>query len=206
MEFRKWASALVNKISFGNSANVTDFETSGTMVAKGEATCWDDFWFSVNNLRVNPATLKPDFSETEVEYLFDPSSTETIVGSRISEHRFKVAPSVWIPHVHWAQSAAGHVVWQLEYKMWGAGAPEPSWTTITNNTSSVFTYTSGTIQQISEFPPINMSSTSLAINVKIRLSRLGANVLDTYALDARFMGFDFHVPIDMLGSHEEYVK
>ena len=44
-----------------------------------ETFVWDDFDFSVNNLRINPNTAKPDYNEIEGEYLFDDSTTETVI-------------------------------------------------------------------------------------------------------------------------------
>ena len=167
---------------------------------------WDDFDFPVSGLRVNPATSKPDYDQDEDEFLFDASSTERVQGAKISLHAFKLDAEEWRPHVHWVQENSGNVVWQLEYKLWPAGEAEPDWVTITT-IAKEFTYTSGSIHQISAFTPIDVSSYySTAIEVKIRVSRLGANAADTYTGDARFMGFDFHVPIDRFGSEEEYTK
>lgn len=169
---------------------------------------WDDFPFSVTNTRVNPTTSKPDYDFTNGEYLFDAASTETIIGSNITKHKFKkgVSGLEWRPHIHWAQSAAGTVVWQLEYQLWNIRETEPSFTTIQSN-GVVETYSSGTIHQISTFPAIDVSSIdTTACIVTIRVSRLGADASDTYAVDARFKGFDFHVPIDQIGSRQEFIK
>lgn len=184
--------------------NIAQIDSS---VKKGKQDIyWDDFDFNVSSLLVNPATSKPDYDQVENEYLFSDSSTESVIGSKISRHEFKLQADEWRPHVHWAQSNSGDVVWQLEYKIWPASSVEPSWVTITT-TATEFTYTSGVIHQISTFPPIVMSAyDSTAMEVKVRISRLGADASDTYTGDARFMGFDFHVPIDRFGSEQEYVK
>jgi len=86
---------------------------------------YDDFDFNITNLRINPATLKPDFDYVEGEYLFDAATTETVIGSKITKHEFKVGTGVagsniWYPHVHWVQSNSGNVLWGLEYKIWQA--------------------------------------------------------------------------------------
>jgi len=169
---------------------------------------WDDFDFSVNNLRINPSTSKPDFNYNEAEYLFDAASTETVVGAKISKHAYKTQAAEWRPHIHWAQSNAGVVKWQLEYKIWAANTAEPASFSTIVATVPEFAYTTGTIHQITEFSPVNMSSyTSAALYVKVKISRLGGDVADTYTGDARFMGFDFHVPIDQpRGSRDEFTK
>jgi len=169
---------------------------------------WDDFDFNVNNLRINPSTSKPDFDYMEGEFLFDPDTTETVVGNKITKHAYKVGAVFWKPHIHWAQSNSGNVVWQLEYKMWAANTNEPAaYTTITTILKE-FTYTSGILHQISPFADVSMAAyNSVAIHVKVRVSRLGADVADTYSGDVRFLGFDFHVPIDQpTGSRDVYTK
>lgn len=171
---------------------------------------YDDFAFSVTNLTQQGANTKPDKDLLESEWLFDSSSVETLIGSKISQHEFKIGPGVvWYPHVHWAQSELGKVVWQLQYKIWAANTLEPAWTTINNiGIDDEFTYTTGVLHQISELPEIDMSPyESTALEVKIRFSRLGNDAADNYSPDARFMGFDFHVPKDQpRGSRQVFIK
>lgn len=196
-------------ISKGGSELDRDLREGLDNEPKGSAG-FDDFDFSVGNLRINPATSKPDYDYNEGEYLFDPATTETVVGTKITKHKFKVGAGViWRPHVHWIQSQAGVVVWQLEYKMWAANTLEPAWTTV--NTIGIdpeFAYASGALHQIQHFPDIDMSSnTSAAVYTKVRISRLGGDAADTYAVDARLMGFDFHAPVDQpAGSRQEFIK
>jgi hypothetical protein len=168
---------------------------------------WDDFDFSVNNLRINPATTKPDYDYNEGEFLFDAGTTETVVGAKITKHNFAQGQPEWRPHIHWVQSSAGNVVWQLQYKIWPANATEPTYTTISAYVPEMV-YTSGTVHQITELPAVDVSSysDSTAMMVKVKVSRLGGDANDTYAVDARFLGFDFHVQIDSLGSRQEFIK
>ena len=169
---------------------------------------WDDFDFSVSNLRVNPVTSKPDYDQNEGEYLFDDSTTETVVGSRISRHEFAQDQEEWRPHVHWVQNASGNVVWQLEYKIWPSNTIEPvSYTSISAFTPE-FTYSSGSLHQITSLPVVDVTpySNNTAMMVKVKVSRLGGDTNDTMSGDARFLGFDFHVQIDALGSRQEFIK
>lgn len=169
---------------------------------------YDDFKFQVGNLRINPATSKPDFDYTNFVYLMDGSSTETLAARDVTSHRFKVGSGVlWYPHVHWLQEASGVVVWQLEYEF-----REPDYGQLTTGTITTtgqeFTYTSGSLHQISEFDPIDMSAfSSSAIMTYIRISRLGGDASDTYSGDAKFYQFDFHVPLDQeRGSRQVFIK
>lgn len=172
---------------------------------------WDDWSFNVNNLRINPSTSKPDFNQTEIAYLFDDSATETLIGSGISSHMFKLgeAGMTWRPHVHWIQKASGIVIWELQYRLTPANEIESgSWTTlVTDENSNEFTYTSGNLHQITIFPYIDASNfDSTAFIMDFKLSRLGGDIGDTYVGDAFFKSFDIHVPIDQLGSRQEFVK
>lgn len=170
---------------------------------------WDDWSFNVNNLRVNPSTSKPDFDQDEIAYLFDDSTTETVIGSGISSHQFKLGEEgmTWRPHVHWIQKAAGTVKWELQYRMTPANTLESgSWVTL-NSTTDEFAYTSGSLHQITIFPYIDASSfNSTAFIFDFKLSRLGGDAGDTYSGDAFFKSFDIHVPIDQLGSRQEFIK
>jgi len=169
---------------------------------------WDDFSFPVTGLRINPSTSKPDYDYDEGEFLFDDASTETVVGKKITEHRFKVGTGVeWRPHIHWIQESAGVVKWQLEIKIVPANNAEGTFLTFLSTTDE-FTYTSGTLHQITLFPTIDVSSlNTTAALVTVKISRLGGDAADTYVGDARFQSFDMHVPIDQpRGSRQEFVK
>lgn len=170
---------------------------------------WDDWSFDVNSVKINNNTSKPDYDQDEVAYIFDDSTTETVYGTGISRHEFKLgeAGMTWRPHVHWIQKAAGVVLWELQYRFTPANSQESGvWTTL-NSTTDEFEYTSGQLHQITIFPYIDASSfNSTAFILDFRLSRLGGNAGDTYVGDAFFKSFDIHVPIDQLGSRQEFIK
>ena len=166
---------------------------------------WDDYEFPVNNLRINPATSKPDYSFTDLVYLFDDASTETIGGNGHLPHRWYIGSSI-SPHVHWTARTTGDVLWRLNYKMWDNATVEPAWTTM--DTSSVYaTYTSSGDAMISEFSDITCSAlTAVSPNIKMKLSRVGGATADTYIGDAEFLKFDIHFQSDSTGSTTKYVK
>lgn len=166
---------------------------------------WDDYEFPVNNLRVNPATSKPDYSATDCVYNFAASGTETVTGNGHFPHWWYIGTSVY-PHVHWTQRATGDIAWSLTYKIWDNGTVEPDWATA-DLTGSVFAYSASGTAQISTLATIDCSSiTGLSPNVKIKLSRLGDATADTYTLVSEFMKFDFHLQKDANGSDSQFVK
>lgn len=193
------------------SQTFTKVQEAITQILDGvpsETDGYDDFAFSVSSL--SKKGDKPEHDLDEDEWLFADNSTESLIGSKISEHRFKLGPgTIWYPHIHWAQESAGNVVWQLAYKIWAADTLEPAWVTIdTIGRTPEFTYVNGVLHQIIEFPEIDMAAyTSSALEVKVQISRLGDDDADTYSGDARFMGFDFHVPINQpRGSRQVFIK
>jgi hypothetical protein len=177
--------------------------TTGPDAIKYDDTLWEDLTFPVQNLRVNPSTSKPDFDFANVEYLFDDSSTETVVGANQMSHTYLEGSDLH-PHVHWTQDASGTVLWQLEYKMWNLGEAEPgSFTTITTSTTA-FTYTSGDLGQLSIFPIISGTGKTISFNIKVKISRLGGS--DTKSGDALFTSFDIHYEKNSPGSRTELAK
>jgi hypothetical protein len=196
----------------GDGTSVNSYEADGEVTKhpfKVSANYpWDDFSFPVSGLRINPATSKPDYDQNEIEFLFDAGTTETVVGVQISRHEFAQDQLLWMPHVHWVQDAVGNVVWQLEYKIWAANTVEPVGFTAISAFTPEFAYTSGSIHQITSLPDIDVTpySSSTAMVVKIKISRLGGDSNDTKSGDARFMSFDFHVQIDAFGSRQEFIK
>lgn len=170
------------------------------------AGAWDDLRFAATNTRVNPATSKPDFDFTNVEYLFDDTDTETIVMIGQMPHAWQLGSNIE-PHVHWLQDASGNVKWQLDYMIMDIGDTEPgSFTTITT-TNALETYTSGVIHQYSDFAEIDMSSFNRVSAILIfKLSRLGGDEQDTMSGDARFKEFDIHFKMDTPGSVQEASK
>ena len=83
----------------------------------GAATAWDDLTFPVNNLKVNPATSKPDENTDTIQYLFDDTAIETVRGTGQTSHSQKMNTSLFC-HVHWIQHAVGNVTWELNYTIY----------------------------------------------------------------------------------------
>ena len=107
------------------------------------------------------------------------------------------------PHIHYFQDEAQEPVFKMDYRVYELGATTiPSFTTITAS-NFVFTYVSGTLNQIVSFPEIDMSAIdgiSAILDIKIYRDD---NVVSG---DVLVKEFDFHYQIDGDGSREEFVK
>ena len=156
---------------------------------------------------INPPGLvsDPDFDTDEGGYLFDDSSTELLFIIGQLPHSYPEGAMV-SPHVHWEQAAAGNVVWQLEYKWYNNGDAVPAEFTPIESQGVAFAYSSGTIGQISIFPPIDGTGKKISSILRMKLSRLGGDTGDDYTGDALMTEFDLHCACDGHGSEYEYGK
>ncbi len=131
-------------------------------------------------------------------------------------HRWKTGTAIY-PHLHWWQTAAtmpnlmiGYR-WQYENK-----AKTTGWTNLAHS-GNVFTWSTGTLNQITKFGSITPSgSAALSDCVQFRIYRdVGGASTDytgkpendgTTQDNVYAVSFDIHFEIDQAGSDTEYVK
>lgn len=109
------------------------------------------------------------------------------------------------PHMHWspATSAAGSVVWGLEYTMIDQDGVFGSTTTLTVTDAAVDAF----VHQYAAFSAISMVSiTGLSAVLAGRIYRDTAATADDYGAGAFGIEIDFHYQRDSLGSSEELTK
>lgn len=114
------------------------------------------------------------------------------------------------PHIHVWQVSSNNVVFELDYRWQGNGQlkTEP-WTRMTAESSvdSLFTYVSGTLNQIIEFKDasnnhwIDTTGYGLSATMQFKLTRTDNT---TGVVSATF--FDFHYEVDDMGSREPLSK
>lgn len=145
---------------------------------------------------------KPDFDFTNIGYLFPQNdATEIIYIIAQMPHKYKEGSDIY-PHLHWQQSAATAVTWVMEYKWFGLGVAVPAAFTTLSSSSTIFTYTSGNLSQITAFTPIDGTGYGISSLLLVKLYR-NDNVTtgDVLAWD-----FDIHYQIDTIGSLGEFTK
>ena len=178
---------------------------------EGVGPRWDDLRFPAQNLRI-PGTGTPPGTEASTGFLlFGPSSTEFVGGIAQLPHAWKEG-SALKPHVHWTKtsSAAGNVLWRLDYEIVNNGevatlaygsqieSSLPVAGTPDNNTDKEILITS--------LGEIDMSGILISGHLIWRLARVGGDAADTYGADARLLEFDIHFEIDSRGSIAEFEK
>ena len=203
-------TALTKDFNMGNVAagNYTKTEVDGTQQAVGNATCWEDIAGSLIGRRLFSAVGSVDYNYTENSISFSPNgdiadNNDVVVWNYQKPHGAKENSEMRL-HIHWEQMDATDREFTLRYRIQSNGqAKEAAWTevVVSTNANNKYTYTSGTLNQITELAQIDLSGVGLSAVVQFRLTRSDAV---SGAIDATFV--DAHVEYDMRGSREEYVK
>lgn len=157
---------------------------------------------------INPPGLvgDPDWDTTNGGWLFDGGSTEMLFLLIQIPHAWEEGTTLH-PHVHWQKStsAAGTVLWQLEYKWAPIGAAmDATFTTISSSTPTVSDADTADWHALTDLGNITATGKQISDMILAKLSRLGGT--DTYAADARLLEFDIHYQVNSFGSREEYTK
>ena len=189
-------------------------ESDGTIRADGLASTWDDILVPFTQAKQGN-TLLPAFDYNNLGLLFPQNDATEIVYMIVQiPHSYKLGSEIH-PHIHWRQTTGtnGIPTWKMDYKWFNNGETVPgTFTTITTNTG-VFTYTSGSMAQISSFPAIsgaeNTTGGGLSPGEKnissillVKLYR-DDNVVSGYVLGFQF---DVHYEKDTQGSRLEFTK
>lgn len=166
---------------------------------------WDD--------ERTPATLgrqgaasKPDFDYTNLGLLMPQNdATEIIYITNQLPHSTKNGDITIYPHIHYIQDEAEEPVFKMDYRFYNNGSTPPSFTTglsTANGAGLVFTYSSGSILQIIRFPSIDLTNVLPSTWYDIKVYRDD----NTVTGDVLLKGFDFHRPIDGIGSEQQFTK
>lgn len=164
---------------------------------------WDDL--RIPGLQVKVGATAPDLisflgSGDLKIYGFNGAATTEIVYFAIQlPHSYQQGAEV-IPHIHWSptNTDSGNVKWQLEY----------SWANFENDTYGSPTTISiidaasevAWKHQVANFPAISGTGKRISSILICRLFRDPSDGSDTYGSDAAFLEFDFHFPINSIGS------
>ena len=168
---------------------------------------WDDLRFPLVGRRLDSAAGNLDYNYAEVGVDFaansDDADNESLIFVAQMPHAWEEGTEIY-PHLHWKQSQDNNVAWQLKYRMYTNGEAVPTtWVTVPMSTLK-YTYTTGTLAQISTIPAIDMTGFSISTIIEFKLARIGAS--DSYTGNALATEFDVHYKTDSFGSEEEFLK
>ncbi len=199
---------LQNSLKLGTSSGYTEVQKNGTLVAKGDATCWDDITGSLVARRIEYGTGKLNYNYANNSISIDKNgsitnSADTLIFNFQIKHNAKL-DSIMSLHIHYEQESTTDREFTVKYRIQKNGqSKETLWVTtvipiIANN---VFSYTSGTINQIAKLVNVDLTGANISDMVQFQLCRTDSN---SGILEATFI--DAHYEIDSLGSRQEFVK
>lgn len=201
---------------FGDVAggDYAEFQSDGSLVLYGEATAFRDEFGPLIGARLESPASKIVTNAAEGSLTFKDSATLVdYVVTPVQINHDAVTGAVVRPHVHWWQASSNIPNWLLQYRWQVNGtAKTTAWTNV-KYVSHAFTYTSGTLNQITGFgaltPPVGAGVSTI---LQLRLLRDTANAstlfsgADPLTGDVEAVSFDVHIQVDMLGSRGEYSK
>ena len=193
-----------------------DLDVDGTATLDGlrlSDTSYDDLKFPVASVKLDSAATRYSYDTTDLGIQFDADARH--VEEQLNfivqfPHAWKEGTSVH-PHIHWIQTTADHPNWLISYRVYNNDEAPGSWTFATA-TTGVFTWSSGSLAQISSFPAITMTGKTLSCIMDVKLWRDVANGSGEFTgaesspVAVLLKEFDIHYEIDSFGSNEEFVK
>lgn len=197
--------------------NYSEFEEDGTLIAKGNATCWDEVSqsFVGANIFTVAGRVDYDFAELTLDFATNARYPEEPVGIVIQALHARKANSDIRPHIHWIQNSDNNPNILIQYRMYNNGSVPPAWTLKALTASdNKFAWTGAGMQQITEFnlPAGHGASLGLSFTIDVKIYRDTQNVstlfsgIDSYSGVFSAKYYDVHFEKDMIGSHEEFVK
>ena len=173
-------------------------------------TFWDDMRMPASAIDPPGTASDPDFDTTNGGWLFAATGTELIFLQVQIPHTWNEGTTLK-PHVHWQKttSAAGNVVWELQYK-WApiAEVMDAAFTTLSSSTVVPGTPDNNTANEhlITSLGDISATGKQISDMLMMKFSRLGSDAADTYGADSRLLEFDIHYEVSTPGSDQEFIK
>ncbi len=198
----------IGGIKIGTGSNLSKMEADGTLVFEGNSTVWDDLVGSLIARRLESTTgrLQYNFSESAI-IMQNNGSISNNADRLMFNYQYPHAAIVdgeMRVHIHWEQTTTNDIEFTCQYRIQKNGQPKnTTWTTVVvgSNANNVFTYTSGTLNQITNIVDVDMTDAGISSTVQFRLARTDSTTGD---INAVFV--DAHVERDMVGSRQPFTK
>lgn len=198
------------------SGNYTVFEYDGTMVSVGDATCWRDELGPLTADKLYSPAGDFEFDYTEGAIIAKSSArypTDYIVAGNQLNHDMPPGTDVEA-HLHWEQTTAAMPNWLVGYRWQRGGQAKTTAWTLLPWTDNTFTWTAGTLNQITDFgyitPPVGYGQVSDRIQYRVFRDVLNTTGLFSGAEvglgNMLVTDFDTHRLSNMLGSRLKYSK
>ncbi len=177
------------------------------------AGSWEDLRFPAIALRIDSSATRYSIDTTDLGVSFAANARhveEQVNMIAQLPHGWKEGSDLH-PHIHWIQTTADLPNWLMQYRVYNSDTAPGAWTYEVANTPA-FTWASGSLSQISSFPPIDMTGMTVSCIVDIKFWRDVADGSGEFGgaesspVAVLLKEFDIHYLIDSFGSTAEYTK
>lgn len=215
-------NGLNNKIGDVVNGNYVNIDSNGHLKLNGNATVYRDELSELVTKRIIGASkILINENENALTFGDDVNPASEWVMSTIQLNHDRMLGANIDVHIHWEQTRATYnagasrafpnFIIQYRYQKQGA-LKTTAWTTI-HAVSNVFTWSTGTLNQITDFEDITPTAgDGVSDIIDFRITRDYGNSLGEYTdaetgtVDVLVKAFDVHIQIDSLGSNSEYIK
>lgn len=207
------SDAAGNRLGQSN-AGYTEVEAGGFLRFWGSATYYLDEFAPLIGQPITSAAadITEDGAEGALTFSDGCTLADYVVMNAQINHDWQLGTALH-PHLHWWQASASVPNWLLQYRWQKNGqAKTTTWTSV-KYASHVFTYASGTLNQVTLWPEIAApSGYSVSDIVQLRLLRDTANASTLFAGadpltgDVSAVSYDYHKRCDTLGSRSAAAK
>lgn len=205
-----------DKYMFGDveNGNYSLFEGDGTLKFNGDASVWrDELQSLLLQSYVAPAgDITVNSSEGTVEFKQACNLGDYVTMNTQINHDYKFGSALH-PHLHWWQTTSNIPNWLLQYRWQYNGRPASTSWISQKWSENAFTWTAGTLNQITELGAITPSSDyGISSILQLRLLRDGDNDSSAFTSTDLVTGtvsainLDVHIELDTIGSRQEYSK
>ena len=200
---------------FGNklAGNYSEIEADGTLVFKGNATVFRDLLGDTLSLQQTGSGVSRNVSENTVDFTTGANLSDYMFGNYQVNHDWMAGSAIY-PHIHFEQDNNNMPNFLIRYRWQKQGHEKTTvWTDYKCNTP-VFTYVSGTLDQIANnttgiTPPVGYGISDI---IEFRVFRDNANTstvftgADPYTGTVGLTSVDIHIEVDTIGSRTQYTK
>ena len=172
---------------------------------------WEDSKIKGSQVKLLGVSNLPDWEQFQDDgagstgvytWHFDKNTLEQVFYDDQITHMYKAGSEIR-PHIHWAPTTAGGgvVKWGVELTWAAKGDVFPTtetWETLSPAEGVARRY------QTSEFDPVTLPEIKESTFFLMRLYRDAADGEDTYDADAAWLGFDFHLQHEKMGTTGEH--
>lgn len=208
----RMANAQEVKINH-NGTDGFAIQTDGSFRLDGAATVFDDMFGDITKVKVSGTGVSLNTTENTVDFTASANLSDYALVVYQMSHKWKMGTTIY-PHFHWVQESSSVPNFLISYRWQKNGEVKTAaWTYYKCNINNAFTYTTGSLNQITSgsgiTPPVGYGISDV-IQFKIYRDTGNASGVfsgaDPYSGTVAISSVDCHIEIDTEGSGSQYTK